>query len=489
MRLSAQHRAVAHAASEVLRSLEISKTVSAPAAAEHAGTLRKIASPAKPLPREIRTALQNHAVLLEASESGAKAAADRSDAIAEHARQTFSRIRKAERKLSAQVAQAEAEARRIAGMAALYLTLSIFLCCAVMIGSVLVALHSAVIAPLKKIVGDLRTLASGNLQQALETTERGDEIGEVQNAISKFRESLIERERLAGSNETMVASLNDRNKELQEAIEAFRDGTAVVLKRNRDAICQMQDTVQRIDTSSGTAKQQTSKVLTLARDTQVNIDEVDAAARAVAKSIENVYSQINHITTAIENFSASAETATTNISVLEEAGSAIGDVSGLIEGLAQRTNLLALNATIEAARAGDAGRGFAVVASEVKSLAIQTANATRQIETRLGAIRDRTGGAIAAIGQVRDGANQAIELAHSIAYAASQQRSAVATIHDRVEATRKFAISVNESASQLEAETKHNSDAARSVADATATTTDCVQQVEALVEIFLEDIE
>ena len=64
-----------------------------------------------------------------------------------------------------------------------------------------------------------------------------------------------------------------------------------------------------------------------------------------------------------------------------------------------------------------------------------------------------------------------------------------AEINNRLEATRKYALSVNESASQLEIETSHNSNAARSVTEATATTTDCVQQVEALVEIFLEDIE
>ncbi len=71
---------------------------------------------------------------------------------------------------------------------------------------------------------------------------------------------------------------------------------------------------------------------------------------------------------------------------LRELGKTLGEVRGVaqtIRSIAGQTNLLALNATIEAARAGDAGRGFAVVASEVKTLAGQTAEATKQIDETL----------------------------------------------------------------------------------------------------------
>ena len=41
----------------------------------------------------------------------------------------------------------------------------------------------------------------------------------------------------------------------------------------------------------------------------------------------------------------------------------IGDIIGVIDGIAFQTNILALNAAVEAARAGEQGRGFAMVAS------------------------------------------------------------------------------------------------------------------------------
>jgi methyl-accepting chemotaxis protein len=120
------------------------------------------------------------------------------------------------------------------------------------------------------------------------------------------------------------------------------------------------------------------------------------------------------------------------MSQLAAAATRIGEVIGLIQAIAGQTNLLALNATIEAARAGDAGRGFAVVASEVKNLAGQTAKATEEVATQIGAIQSAAGDATEAIEQVNRIIAEMSGIAARVASAVEEQNAAVTTIAEGV---------------------------------------------------------
>ncbi|WP_202759969.1 methyl-accepting chemotaxis protein [Delftia acidovorans] len=104
-----------------------------------------------------------------------------------------------------------------------------------------------------------------------------------------------------------------------------------------------------------------------------------------AVQAHDAHAQARDVTRIAQRGDVALDSAVDAMSSISSNSRRIGEMVGLIDGIAFQTNLLALNAAVEAARAGEQGRGFGVVAGEVRSLAQRCAEAAREVKSVIGA--------------------------------------------------------------------------------------------------------
>jgi len=149
---------------------------------------------------------------------------------------------------------------------------------------------------------------------------------------------------------------------------------------------------QQIDTSASAANHQRDDAKVLADSSQrvtALLGGMETAGSSIAEmssrnleSAATAMQELERVQQRMQEIEASVGEFAITVRKLAEGAKAIGEIGGVIEGIAMQTNLLALNAAIEAARAGEAGRGFSVVASEVRGLAARVNAETGEIKER-----------------------------------------------------------------------------------------------------------
>ena len=142
---------------------------------------------------------------------------------------------------------------------------------------------------------------------------------------------------------------------------------------------------------------------------------------------------------------------------IQQSSRQIGDIIGVIDGIAFQTNILALNAAVEAARAGEQGRGFAVVAGEVRTLAQRSAEAAKDIRQLISGSVDRVDQGSALVEQARSSmqavvaeTQKVMALMDDVANTSREQGSAISAVAQSIEemdqVTQRNAALVEESA-------------------------------------------
>ncbi|HEY9064121.1 MAG TPA: methyl-accepting chemotaxis protein [Burkholderiaceae bacterium] len=186
--------------------------------------------------------------------------------------------------------------------------------------------------------------------------------------------------------------------DLTRSIAVKTDDHASLMSR----LAVMQQSLQRV--VSGVRENSESVATASAQIAQGNQDlsqrteEQASALQQTAATMEQLNTTVRHNTDSAKQANGLAQGASTiaakggevvdqvvaTMQGISDSSRKIGDIIGVIDGIAFQTNILALNAAVEAARAGEQGRGFAVVASEVRSLAQRSAEAAKEIKSLIG---------------------------------------------------------------------------------------------------------
>ncbi|MDK2749023.1 MAG: methyl-accepting chemotaxis protein, partial [Brevundimonas sp.] len=358
-----------------------------------------------------------------ALETAMSAAADRIEATAEKNR------------LAAEV---EAKAGQMVMMVAVVASLLISI-------SLILAGSRGLVAPIRRLTGDLRAMAQGQTEVKLGEARRKDEVGDIARAVVDIQALIVARAQAeaAEAHQRRAREEEDRVAGDQSRAAAAREQAAVVtgLTQGLEALARadltfriqdafpaayeqlrsnfnvaldgLQEVIGSIAVNAGAINAGAGEIAQAADDlsrrteqqaasleeTAAALDQITATVRATASGAVQAAGAVQEARSDADRSGAVVRDAITAMSEIERSSTEIGQIIGVIDEIAFQTNLLALNAGVEAARAGESGRGFAVVASEVRALAERSAQAAKEIKSLITQSTTQVGSGVRLVGE------------------------------------------------------------------------------------------
>jgi methyl-accepting chemotaxis protein len=272
---------------------------------------------------------------------------------------------------------------------------------AVVIGSVGgLAIVRSIVTPVKQAQAAAEAIRNGDLTHEFAAAGT-DELGQMLSSMQAMQQAL------AGVVSSVGAAAND----VAESTGQIVGGNTDLSDRTARSAASLQTTaasVEEIAANLSGASELTRKAAGIASKAR---NSASAGGKVVAQVVSTM-----------QEISASSHK--------------IGDIIGVIDGIAFQTNILALNAAVEAARAGEHGRGFAVVASEVRALASRSAAAAKEIKVLIqeSTLKVETGTSLVnnagvTINSVVNEVNDMGQLIEEISHSAQEQATGVGVVN------------------------------------------------------------
>jgi len=339
------------------------------------------------------------------------------------------------------------------------LLIAILVSTALLLPAVTMLAGTLICTPYVNTVLRMEALAAGDLDSPIAYTDNKDCVGRMTKAMAVFRQNM-EKVAVVAREQSLVqdalaTGLDLLSKgDLTHRIETKFPAEYELLRRD------FNKAMDELSTVLGAVAQASGGVHTGAGEISQASNDLSRRTEQQAASLEETAAAMDQITTTVREAAQTAARANKVVvqarqeaehsgevvgraiqamGGIERASAEISEIISVIDGIAFQTNLLALNAGVEAARAGDAGKGFAVVASEVRALAQRSADAAKDVKSRITASSEQVDAGVtlvsetgAALQRIIASIGEVDALVADIATSAEQQASGLQQVNTAV---------------------------------------------------------